>query len=90
MAKRLVDDEQILEIIRKHQGENLTVRKLMNLLGYYSTSTVQGKLESLEKNGLIKRKVIRKSIIEVVCDKKELPKQPRKIKPSNDSIIRDQ
>jgi uncharacterized membrane protein len=62
----LVSNEQIIEVIRKHQGENLTVRKLMKILGYYSSSTVHRRLKSLEARGRIRRRVIRETIIEVV------------------------
>jgi len=68
MPEKLVTDDQIIEVIRKHQGENLTVRRLMELLGYYSTSTVQQRIEKLETQGLIKRKMIRKTVIEICND----------------------
>lgn len=65
----LVSDKQILEVIKKYQDENLTVRKLNDLLGYNSTGSVHHRLRSLERNGLIKRKIIRKTVIEVVKNK---------------------
>lgn len=62
----LVTDEQILSVIKKYQGQSLTVRKLMELLGYYSTSTVHNRLKKLEKRGAIRKRIIRETIIEVV------------------------
>lgn len=61
---RLVDDEQIIEVIKKHQGENMTVRNLMDLLGYYSTSSVHRRLKRLEMEGRIK--IRRITTIEVI------------------------
>jgi DNA-binding MarR family transcriptional regulator len=60
---QLVSDEQILKVINENHDKNLTVRNLMNLLGYYSTSTVHNKLKRLEKKGLIS--VERRTVIEV-------------------------
>lgn len=60
---KLVSDEEILEMIKKHEGENMTVRRLAQLLGYGSTSTIHERLVKLEAKGLIKRE--RLSLIKV-------------------------
>lgn len=60
---KLVSDEEILEMIKKHEGENMTVRRLAQLLGYSSPSSVHNRLERLEAKGLIKRE--RLSLIRV-------------------------
>jgi uncharacterized membrane protein len=65
---RLVSDKEILVAIKEHQGENLTVRKLQQLLGYHSTQTVHKRLKILEDKGLIKRESVKHTVIEVVKD----------------------
>lgn len=65
---RLVSDKEILAVIKEHQGENLTVRKLQRLLGYHSTQSVHTRLKVLEQKGLIKRQVVKRSLIEVLKD----------------------
>lgn len=60
----LVTDEQILEVLKKHEGEHMPIRKVADLLGY-STSTTHGRLKDLERRGLIKVEIIRETRISV-------------------------
>ena len=62
----LVTDEQILEVLKKHEGEHMPIRRLTDLLGYCSTSTTHGKIKNLERRGLIKTRVIRETHISVI------------------------
>ena len=50
---RKVSDKLILDTIEAHEGENLTVRILGDMLGLYSSSSVHYRLKKLEKKGLI-------------------------------------
>ena len=50
---RKVSDKLILDTIEAHEGENLTVRILGDLIGLYSSSSVHYRLKKLEKKGLI-------------------------------------
>lgn len=63
IKEKLVNDEEMLDAIKKHEGENMTVRRLQALLGYGSTSTIHERLVRLEAKGLIKRE--RLSLIKV-------------------------
>lgn len=62
----IVSDKQIIEVIKKHPEENLTVRRLCKLLGYQSTSTMHNRLRSMEERGLIKVRVVRQTVIDVL------------------------
>lgn len=61
----LVSDKQIIDVIQKHRCENLTIRKLMKLLGLHSTSAVHRRIKKLEENGLITVRTVRMTIIDV-------------------------
>lgn len=52
----IVSDKEIIAVIKKHQGENLTVRRMCELIGYSSTSTMHARLKKLEKTGVIQTK----------------------------------
>lgn len=67
-GNKVKSDKEILEIIKAHPGENLTVRRLCQLLGYKSSGTVQERMDRLEEKGLIERKIIRETHIEVLKD----------------------
>lgn len=63
MSQRKISNQEILEIIKEHHGENLTVRRMSELVGYTSSSTMQDRLKEMKGRGLIK--VARKTTIEV-------------------------
>ncbi|MBU5311886.1 MarR family transcriptional regulator [Tissierella carlieri] len=63
IKEELISDQELLDVIKKHEGENMTVRRLAQLLGYSSPSSVHNRLEKLEAKGLIKRE--RLSLIKV-------------------------
>lgn len=63
IKEELISDEELLDVIKKYEGENMTVRRLAKLLGYSSPSSVHNRLEKLEAKGLIKRE--RLSLIKV-------------------------
>ncbi len=54
MAIKLVNDKQLLEVIKKHKEENLTVRRMCELAGYYSSGTIHPRIKEMQKRGLIK------------------------------------
>lgn len=62
----LVTDEQILDILKKHEGEHMPIRRLTELLGFYSTSTTHSRLKGLKSRGLIKTEIIRETHITVI------------------------
>lgn len=51
-------DEEIIEIIKSNNNENLTYRNLMQLCGYKSTATVYNRIKKLEKQGKIRKRTI--------------------------------
>ena len=59
----MVTDKQILEVIKKYKEENLTVRRMCELIGYQSPGTMQPRIKELQKRGLIK--VQRRTTIQV-------------------------
>ena len=63
MAERKTTNQEILEIIKKHKVENLTVRRMCELVGYTSSSTMQARIQEMKDRGLIK--IMRKTTIEV-------------------------
>ncbi|SCG82698.1 hypothetical protein DW1_1125 [Proteiniborus sp. DW1] len=63
--KDIITDEEILEVIKKHEGEHMPIRRLTDLLGFYSTSTTHGRIKDLERKGLIKVEIIRETRISV-------------------------
>ncbi|MBS3969979.1 MAG: hypothetical protein KGZ94_07675 [Clostridia bacterium] len=50
-------------MIRKYKEENLTVRRMCELIGYQSPGTMQPRIKELQKRGLIK--VQRRTTIQV-------------------------
>jgi uncharacterized membrane protein len=60
----IVSDKEIIAIITKHQGENLTIRRMCELIGYSSTSTMHARLKKLERNGVIR--TVKKTEIQVL------------------------
>ncbi|MBO8161694.1 MAG: winged helix-turn-helix domain-containing protein [Thermosipho sp. (in: Bacteria)] len=62
--KKATDDD-ILHVIEKYADEGLTVSKLQKLLGYRSPGPVYRRLQKLEQKGLICRKGIKKTVIEL-------------------------
>jgi len=63
LQEKMVTDKQILEVIRKYKEENLTVRRMCELIGYQSPGTMQPRIKELQKRGLIK--VQRRTTIQV-------------------------
>ena len=63
MQEKRISDKQILEVVKKHKEDNLTVRRMCELIGYYSTGTMQPRIKEMQKRGLIK--VERRTTIEV-------------------------
>ena len=51
--ERKVTDKLILDTIEAHEGENLTVRILGDMVGFHSSSSVHYRLKKLEQAGLI-------------------------------------
>lgn len=51
--ERKVTDKLILDTIEAHEGENLTVRILGDMVGFHSSSSVHYRLKKLEKMELI-------------------------------------
>ncbi|WP_352420751.1 HTH domain-containing protein [Proteiniborus sp.] len=62
----LVSDEQIIRVLKKYEGEHMPVRRLKDLLGYDSTSTVHDRLKKLESKGLIRIEVVRETYVKVL------------------------
>lgn len=63
LQEKMVTDKQILEVIKKYKEENLTVRRMCELIGYQSPGTMQPRIKELQKRGLIQ--VQRRTTIEV-------------------------
>ena len=57
-------DAELLDIIKNHQHESLTYRKLCEITGYTSTSTVFARVKRLENQGKIRKITV--TIIEVL------------------------
>ena len=72
MSEKKVTDEQLLEVIRCHEGQNMTERILANLVGVSSTAA-HDRLKKLEKKGLI---TIKTGTFITVKDKQFLPQYP--------------
>ena len=63
MVERKTTNQDILDIIKNHQGENLTVRRMCELVGYTSSSTMQARINEMKDRGLIK--IQRKTAIDI-------------------------
>ena len=72
MSEKKVTDEQLLEVIRCHDGQNLALRILANLVNLKSTQTIHRRIKELEKKGLI---TIKTGTFISVKDK-QLPQYP--------------
>ena len=73
MSEKKVTDEQLLEVIRCHDGQNLALRILANLVNLKSTQTIHRRIKELEKKGLI---TIKTGTFISVKDKQFLPQYP--------------
>lgn len=69
----------VLKAIQKHQGEHLTVRRLCEITGFSSTSTVHRYIKLLEDSGTIRRV----QTYEVISD----PATPKKKRPPDKSKV---
>lgn len=63
--------KQLLEVLKQHQDEPLTVRELQELVGVSSTSVVHHHLLQLEKKGYLRRNPSNPSDYQILADSPE-------------------
>ena len=63
--KKLVTDEEFLDILKGLEGELVTFKQLMEITGYWSSASIATRLLKFEVEGLIKRVPISGFYVEV-------------------------